>query len=83
MGKMDPAWKKRYLTRLGINISRLRTEAGMSRADLAELVGVSNHAIYNWESGRAAPAIDCLVHMALQTGWPLSKILYRKKGGTE
>lgn len=35
--------------------ARLRREAGLTRAELAEIIGVSTSALYAWEKKAAAP----------------------------
>lgn len=39
-------------------ISSLRKSAGLRRAELAKLIGVSRGTIYRWESGEIVPRAD-------------------------
>ena len=56
--------------KLSTRIRTARTRAGMSQAELAELVGVSRSAVGNWESakGRVSPSSERLSELALATG---------------
>ena len=50
------------LVATGINISRLREDAGMTVRDLQEIFGFATpQAIYKWQHGAAMPTIDNLV----------------------
>lgn len=49
---------------LGENIRRLRKEAGLTQAQLAEALGVTTGAVYKWESGKATPELEMLVDIA-------------------
>lgn len=43
---------------LKISLKAARTNANMTQSYVAENIGVSPVAIYNWESGRSYPAAD-------------------------
>lgn len=45
-------------------LAEARTAAGLSQAKLAELVGVSEHAVRGWEKGRSAPTAHHLASIA-------------------
>ena len=49
---------------LGKNIKELRVEKGLSQAQLAERVGVTQGAIYFWEKGINEPTAGYLVKLA-------------------
>ena len=50
----------------GINITRLRKNAGMTVRDLQEVFGFATpQAIYKWQKGAAMPTIDNLVVLAM------------------
>src|SRR5438067_6438541 len=60
-GERDHAFGKRMLT--------LRMATGLTQAGLADLLGVSRHAVGGWESGQSYPKADRLKHfiaLALQ-----------------
>ena len=45
-------------------IRRLRTEHGMTRQELATQMGVSQTAVYKWETGATQPDIRTLTALA-------------------
>lgn len=49
---------------LGQRIKALRTEAGLSQAELAEQVGGDARQISRYENGRITPSVDALVRIA-------------------
>ena len=44
----------------------LRTENGLSREKLAEILGVSKQAVQKWESGKSTPGMDKLIKLSQQ-----------------
>jgi len=49
----------------GINITRLRKNAGMTVRDLQEVFGFATpQAIYKWQRGEAMPTLDNIVVLA-------------------
>ena len=53
------------LVATGMNICRLREDAGMTVRDLQEIFGFATpQAIYKWQHGAAMPTIDNLVVLA-------------------
>lgn len=44
----------------GNRLCRLRTEAGLSQAQLGEKLGVTNKAISKWENGQTQPGLDAI-----------------------
>lgn len=64
------------LVATGINISRLREDAGMTVRDLQEIFGfVTPQAIYKWQHGAAMPTIDNLVVLAQALDVTIDEIL--------
>ena len=47
-----------------MKIKEIRTENGMSQKELAQLLGVSQTNIYNYEVGRTEPSIEILIKLA-------------------
>lgn len=47
--------------KIGIFISTLRKEQGMTQQQLAEAIGVSNKTISKWECGRGMPELALIV----------------------
>ena len=49
----------------GMNIPRLRKNAGLSVRDLADILGFATpQAVYKWQNGVAMPTLDNLVVLA-------------------
>jgi len=64
------------LVATGINISRLREDAGMTVRDLQEIFGFATpQAIYKWQHGAAMPTIDNLVVLAQALDVTIDEIL--------
>ena len=65
---MTPSRKSPDLTtysgRCAARLTTLRERAGLSHAELADLLGVQWRTIYNWESGTTEPKQDALVVLA-------------------
>lgn len=47
-----------------LGIKKMREEKGLSQRRLADKVGVTPAAVYQWETGRAVPTLDNLVSLA-------------------
>lgn len=56
-------------------LSRLRAEAGLTRAELAEKAGVSSRSIVNYESGERIPYGDTCVRLAEVFGISTDELL--------
>lgn len=65
---------------LARRLRRLRETHRMTRKDLADIVGVTETAIYNYESGRRTPENDTLEKLAEAFGVTLSEL--RDDAGT-
>ena len=60
----------------GINITRLRINAGMTVKDLQDVFGFNTpQAIYKWQRGDALPTVDNLVALAAVFGVQIDDIL--------
>ena len=63
----------------GMNITRLRINAGLTVRDLQAIFGFSTpQAIYKWQRGDAMPALDNIVVLAAVFGVTLDAILVYK-----
>jgi DNA-binding XRE family transcriptional regulator len=60
---------------LALNVMRLRAERGMTQAQLAAAIGVSQPRIAGIESGDANPRLATLSKLAHALGVPLSELL--------
>ena len=64
------------MTATGINITRLRVNAGLTVKDLQDIFGFSTpQAIYKWQHGTAMPTIDNLVVLAAVLDVPMDEII--------
>lgn len=48
----------------GKTIKRLRKERGLSACDIYKPLGITNQALWRWETGTSLPTIDNLVALA-------------------
>ena len=63
----------------GVNITRLRINAGLTVRDLQAIFGFSTpQAIYKWQRGDAMPALDNIVVLAAVFGVTVDAILVYK-----
>ena len=64
------------MTATGINITRLRINAGITVKDLQDIFGFNTpQAIYKWQRGTALPTVDNLVALAAIFGVRIDDIL--------
>ena len=64
------------MTATGINIIRMRVNAGLTVKDLQDIFGFSTpQAIYKWQRGTALPTVDNLVVLAAVFGVKIDDIL--------
>ena len=64
------------MTATGINITRLRVNAGLTVKDLQDIFGFSTpQAIYKWQRGTTLPTVDNLVVLAAVFGVKIDDIL--------
>ena len=64
------------MTATGINITRMRINAGLTVKDVQDVFGFSTpQAIYKWQRGTALPTVDNLVVLAAIFGVRIDDIL--------
>ena len=64
------------MTATGLNIARLRVNAGMTVRELQTVFGFSTpQAIYKWQRGTALPTVDNLAVLAAVFGVSMEEIL--------
>ena len=64
------------MTATGMNITRLRINAGLTVRDLQAIFGFSTpQAIYKWQRGTTLPTVDNLVVLAAVFGVKIDDIL--------
>ena len=69
-------WPVIDMTATGVNITRLRINAGLTVKDLQDIFGFSTpQAIYKWQRGTAMPTVDNLVVLAAVFGVTIDDIL--------
>ena len=69
-------WPVIDMTATGVNITRLRVNAGLTVKDLQDVFGFSTpQAIYKWQRGTAMPTVDNLVVLAAVFGVTIDDIL--------
>ena len=69
-------WPVIDMTATGINIVRMRQNAGLTVKDLQDIFGFSTpQAIYKWQRGTAMPTVDNLVVLAAVFGVTIDDIL--------
>lgn len=61
--------------KFGEYIFKLRTEKGLSQAQLAELLGISDKAVSKWENGLSKPHIETLKKLAVALDTSFDKML--------
>ena len=64
------------MTATGMNIARMRINAGLTVKDVQDVFGFSTpQAIYKWQRGTALPTVDNLVVLAAIFGVKIDDIL--------
>ena len=64
------------MTATGMNITRLRKNAGMTVRDLQEIFGFTTpQAIYKWQRGEAMPTLDNMIVLAAVFNVTVDEIL--------
>ena len=73
---MNNTWPVIDMTATGMNIARLRRNAGLTVKDLQNVFGFTTpQAIYKWQRGTAMPTVDNLVVLAAVFGVMIDDIL--------
>lgn len=67
--------------KIGINISRLRIERGITQEQLGRDIGLTASAISNIECGRSVPSVDTLCRFSELFGVKVDTILSDTRGG--
>ena len=68
-------WPVIDMTATGMNIVRMRQNAGLTVKDLQDIFGFSTpQAIYKWQRGTAMPTVDNLVVLAAVFGVAIDDI---------
>ena len=71
------------MTATGMNITRMRMNAGLTVKDLQDIFGFSTpQAIYKWQRGTALPTVDNLVVLAAVFGVRIEEILVFQGDGS-
>lgn len=65
--------------KFGNYIYELRSKAGLSQADLAQVLGVTNKAVSKWENGTAKPKTDILRAMSIYFNISIEDLLSIKE----
>lgn len=68
--------------KFGNYLYELRTHAGLSQTDLAQVLGVTNKAVSKWENGNAKPRTSILRAMASYFRIPVEELLIMKEEKT-
>ena len=64
----------------GNRLCDLRRRAGLTQAELAEKLGITNKAVSKWENGRAKPTTDLIRKLAALYGVKVEELLREKEG---
>lgn len=62
---MTDTTKKLNIENFGINLKKLRTQRGITREKMAELLDVSVRIIYDWEDSLKTPKFERAVEIVL------------------
>ncbi len=65
--------------RIGTFISECRKEKGLTQAQLAELLGVSDKSVSRWENGKTMPDMSLYEPLCKELDVNVSELLYAKK----
>jgi transcriptional regulator with XRE-family HTH domain len=73
------AESKRYFTALGAHITQLRKARGMTQAELARGIGVSQQAVFAYELGERRTSVLVLAKIAKAFGVPVEELICMSK----
>ena len=59
----------------GNRLYALRKKAGLSQAELGNMLGVTNKAVSKWENGKAKPTLDAARRLAEALGVSVNELL--------
>ena len=59
---------------IGQHVKKLRQTKGWTRAELAEIAGVSRPSVWGWETGRTEPRLDALRRLATAFGCSVAEL---------
>ena len=65
--------------KIGVFISNCRKEKGLTQAQLAEILGVSDKSISRWENGKTMPDLSLYEPLCNALDIQISELLYAKK----
>lgn len=60
---------------MAVRIAKLREAAGLTRAQLAENLGIAAPSVHEWESGKTKPRVDRLGELAEQLNVSVDTLL--------
>ena len=63
-----------------LSIREKRIEKGLSQAQLAERIGVTQGAVMKWETGRCFPSLDKAVELAALFDCKIDDLIYKRPG---
>ncbi len=67
------------MAKVAKNLRRLRTDCGMTQAQLAEKMHITRQAISNWENDKTQPDIDALVRLSEILNTEIEALIYGKR----
>jgi transcriptional regulator with XRE-family HTH domain len=74
---------RRFFIELGERIAQLRKEHGLTQAQLAELLGVSQQQVASFEAGRRRVTVSMLPALARALAVPIEALLGHKPEGAK
>ena len=63
------------LLKLGRNIKKIREHLGLSKSELAVLVGCKQETISSWEKNSTTPRVDKLIKLSVVLNIPLGRLI--------
>lgn len=67
------------MAKVSKNLKKLRTQKGITQAQLAETIHVTRQAISSWENDRTQPDIDMLVSLSEALGVSVEELIYGER----